>query len=437
MDIKIIPRKLNGTINAMPSKSHAHRVLIARSLARLYGSAAEKAVDIPSFSSDITATKNCIYSLFSSKITTPVLNCQESGSTLRFLLPVAAAVRSKVIFTGSGKLPQRPLSPLMEAMEAHGCSFKEKSADEALPHTPEKICEIHGNLSPGVYHLAGNVSSQFITGLLFALPLLDRDSSLSLTTKLESSGYVDLTLKVLKDFGIVIKTSVSKDGLISYEIPGRQKYHEPENIMIEGDWSNAACWLVCGALGGSITCRGLDFSSTQMDKNIVDILKKMGAEINVEKNSVSVKPKYIHDLYEKNQLSHEVLNALDVSARQIPDLVPVLSSAMAAARGISHITDAGRLKIKESDRLNSICETLNKIGADINICESGLVIKGRTSLKGGTVSSHNDHRIVMAAAAASCICDSPVTITDAEAINKSYPGFFEDFKSLGGKLEKI
>ena len=426
MDIKITPKKLQGTLNAIPSKSHAHRVLIARSLAGFSGTCAQNPKEIPSFSIDISATKNCLASLFSDDNRTPVLDCRESGSTLRFLIPAAAAVCDGVIFAGSGKLPQRPISPLRETMEKHGCIFHDVSADTDIPDNAEGICVIQGKLLPGRYSMAGNVSSQFITGLLFALPLLGGDSTLSLTTGLESAGYVDLTLKVLKDFGIRVNTSLSKEGLTEYQIPGRQKYHEPEDLSIEGDWSNAACWLACGALGGKVTCRNLDMSSSQMDKTIVDILKKMGAAVDIEENSISV------NTVQAAPLTHE-----DVSAAQTPDLVPVLSSVMAAAAGTSHITDAQRLRIKESDRLSSVCSTLQTLGADISVSGSGLTINGRSALKGGTVDSHNDHRIVMTAAAASCICSDPVIITGAEAINKSYPGFFEDFKALGGIAEEI
>ncbi len=338
-------------------------------------------------------------------------------------------MRGEAVFTGAGRLPERPISPLRESMEKHGCVFSSPHVGAEHADTSdrtEEICEIHGRLKPGKYSIAGDISSQFITGLLFALPLLDGDSTLSLTTKLESSGYVDLTLKVLADFGIEVKTSLSEEGFIIYEIPGRQKYHEPEKLIIEGDWSNAACWLACGALGGDVTCKNLDMASPQMDRTIVDILKKMGASVTIEKDSLSV-----------SSTAKKALEPADVSAAHIPDLVPVLSSVMAAAAGESRITDAHRLRIKESDRLSSVCETLRLLGADISVRGSRLEINGKSTLKGGIISSHNDHRIVMAATVASCVCSAPVIITGAEAVNKSYPGFFEDFISLGGIAEGL
>ena len=335
MNIKITPQQLNGTIEAIPSKSHAHRLLIAQKLAALQGGGQEDPLAIPTLSEDIDATKGCLAQLDEEL---PRFDCRESGSTIRFMIPVAMALKDEAVFAGSGKLPQRPLSPLMEEMERHGCSFEmlaaAKGAAGALNcakaserGVTSEICRIRGRLQPGKYELAGNISSQFITGLLFALPLLNGDSSLQLTTKLESAGYVDLTLQVLREFGIEIREvwekitdedanagkkvviseraaeqadslsltanseadlegiseanleSNSENYLIRYEIPGNQIYREPEGLKVEGDWSNAAFWLVAGALGGNITCTGLNPDSTQRDKEIVTVLEKMGAKI--------------------------------------------------------------------------------------------------------------------------------------------------------------
>ncbi len=494
MNIKITPQQLNGTIEAIPSKSHAHRLLIAQKLAALQGGGQEDPLAIPTFSEDIDATKGCLAQLDEAL---PRFDCRESGSTIRFMIPVAMALKDEAAFAGSGKLPQRPLSPLKEEMERHGCSFEmlaaAKGAAGALNcatasgrGVTSEICRIRSRLQPGKYELAGNISSQFITGLLFALPLLNGDSSLQLTTKLESAGYVDLTLQVLREFGIEIREvrekitdedanagkkvviseraaeqadslsltanseadlegiseanleSNSENYLIRYEIPGNQIYREPEGLKVEGDWSNAAFWLVAGALGGNITCTGLNPDSTQRDKEIVTVLEKMGAKIE-----------------RKNTAYHIAgncapLHGETVSAAQFPDLVPVMAVAMTGASDASSITNAERLRIKESDRLATVCDFLTILGTDIRQTEDGLIIhenKNNTDpsgtaahcpappLSGGTVSSHNDHRIAMAAAVASCRADGPIVITGAEAVKKSYPDFFTDFVKLGGKIE--
>lgn len=494
MNIKITPQQLNGTIEAIPSKSHAHRLLIAQKLAALQGVGQEDPLEIPTFSEDIDATKGCLAQLDEEL---PRFDCRESGSTIRFMIPVAMALKDEAVFAGSGKLPQRPLSPLKEEMERHGCSFEmlaaAKGAAGALNcakaserGVTSEICRIRSRLQPGKYELAGNISSQFITGLLFALPLLNGDSSLQLTTKLESAGYVDLTLQVLREFGIEIREvrekitdedanaekkvviseraaeqadslsltanseadlegiseanleSNSENYLIRYEIPGNQIYREPEGLKVEGDWSNAAFWLVAGALGGNITCTGLNPDSTQRDKEIVTVLEKMGAKIERENTAYHIAG------------NDAPLHGETVSAAQFPDLVPVMAVAMTGASGTSSITNAGRLRIKESDRLATVCDFLTILGTDIRQTEDGLIIhenKNNTDpsgtaahcpappLSGGTVSSHNDHRIAMAAAVASCRADGSIVITGAEAVKKSYPDFFTDFVKLGGKIE--
>ena len=559
MDVKIIPGKLRGRITAMPSKSHAHRVLIAQKLAQLQGTGCKDPLFIPEFSRDITATKNCLAQLDScsaadhctragddlnaggvadrqtaaSKTTDgagsrqadasqtaddqagrrnttgsataadtctdiPLLDCGESGSTLRFMLPVAMAVTDKAIFAGSGKLPQRPISPLKEELETHGCVFTmgagrtadisktgittdnrsaaDNSADSANGGGATEICTITGRLQPGEYTLPGNISSQFITGLLFALPILDGDSSLRLTTKLESAGYVDLSLDVLRDFGIDIRIDTDENGFITYNIKGGQKYTEPEGLSIEGDWSNAAFWLACGALGGDIICDGLKADSSQRDREVLTVLQKLGASITTEAGSDGLTTVIcrapgstgigIHtnsgdccagthstvngapdngspqtpataDPTQTAGMTGAGLAAIDLDVTQIPDLVPVLAAVMSAAEGNSVITGAERLRIKESDRLETVRDFLSRLGADIECLDDGLSITGMAGLAGGEVSSHNDHRIAMAAAVASCICRGPVVIRGADAVSKSYPDFFSDFAGLGGTVSEI
>lgn len=607
MDVKIIPGKLRGRITAMPSKSHAHRVLIAQKLAQLQGTGCKDPLFIPEFSRDITATKNCLAQLdrcsgadhctragddlnaegvadrqtAASKTTDgagsrqaddpagrrnttnsataadtctdiPLLDCGESGSTLRFMLPVAMAVTDKAIFAGSGKLPQRPISPLKEEMENHGCVFTmgagrtvdisktgittdnrsaaDNSAGSANGGGATEICTITGRLQPGEYTLPGNISSQFITGLLFALPILDGDSSLRLTTKLESAGYVDLSLDVLRDFGIDIRIDTDENGFITYNIKGGQKYTEPEGLSIEGDWSNAAFWLACGALGGDIICDGLKADSSQRDREVLTVLQNLGASITTETGSDGLTTVIcrapgstgigIHtnsgdssddhmcaarwDSHASDRRSDECISedrsvadaapdhrslgyqadvrstdnstgccagthstvngapdngspqtpatadpaqtagmtgtglaAIDLDVTQIPDLVPVLAAVMSAAEGNSVITGAERLRIKESDRLETVRDFLSRLGADIECLDDGLSITGMVGLAGGEVSSHNDHRIAMAAAVASCICREPVIIRGADAVSKSYPDFFSDFAGLGGTVSEI
>ncbi len=424
MDIKIFPKKLNGIIEAPPSKSHAHRVLIALKLAQLQGSGSTHDQAVPSFSLDIEATKNCLVQM--DKMA-PFLDCKESGSTLRFMLPVAMALKDEAVFIGTGNLPYRPLSPLKEEMEAHGCRFLMGDRSRDRHDKYKEICTVKGRLRPGRYRLKGNVSSQFITGLLLSLPLLDGDSILELTTELESAGYVDLTMDVLKDFGIVITEKKSSEGFNIYEVAGNQRYTSPERIKIQGDWSNAAFWIACGALGGDITLKGLDTGSSQRDKEILTIFEKMGADISTYKENGS----------DTVRCTGGNLNAVNVSVAQIPDLVPVIASAMAFANGTSMITDAERLRIKESDRIMTVCDFLSKLGADITDGGFSISVTGSNHLAGGLISGHNDHRIVMAAAVASCGCLDPVIITGAEAINKSYPGFFKDFAALGGDIREV
>ncbi|MBC8567972.1 3-phosphoshikimate 1-carboxyvinyltransferase [Mogibacterium sp. NSJ-24] len=424
MNVKIIPKKLKGTLHAPPSKSHAHRLLIAQKLAYLQ-SGDNRNQHIPSFSQDIEATKNCLSQMDKNM---PFLDCKESGSTLRFMLPVAMALKDEAVFIGTGKLPDRPISPLKEEMEKHGCTFITPNRFHKSQDKYREICTVKGRLMPGNYRLAGNVSSQFITGLLFALPLLDGRSTLTLTTKLESAGYVDLTLDVLKAFGIKITEKLSTEGFNIYVIDGKQVYKEPETTSIQCDWSNAAFWLAGGALGGDVTLCGLDLASSQRDKQIAGILENMGAELKIQTTD---------DSLSTIKCTGHNLTSCEINVSQIPDLVPILATVMSLSEGTSLITNAERLRIKESDRLHTVFDVLSKLGADITDGGSGLSVTGRRRLIGGQISGHNDHRIVMSAAIASCACHHPVIIYGAEAVNKSYPTFFEDFAALGGEVYEV
>jgi 3-phosphoshikimate 1-carboxyvinyltransferase len=420
LDIAITPAKLTGRIEAVESKSDAHRLLIC---AALSGSPTE--IMIKNMSNDILATVGCLTAMGcgmdtnseSSAVITPlwqniagnpVLDCGESGSTLRFLLPVAAAVCGEFTITGSGRLPQRPLTPVIEAMQANGCVFN----SEKLP------LHVSGKLNSGKFELPGDVSSQFISGLLFALPLLAGQSEINLTSPLQSAGYVDMTLDTLSKFGVL--AICEKDRFI---IPGAQQYISPGSIMVEGDWSNAAFWLAAGAMNSSIVCTGLDQHSLQSDRRIVEILKQMGADIVCENGTVRV--------------SRRELNAITLDAAEIPDLVPVMAAVMAVAKGRSVIKNAGRVRLKESDRLAAIAKNLNLLGADVRETEDSLIINGKPKLAGGTTTGCGDHRIVMALAAVSVVCEKAVVIKGADAVEKSYPGFFGDFNKLGGLANVI
>lgn len=414
MRVKITGHNMSGTLSAIDSKSHAHRLLIAAALCD-----AVPDVIIGSDSADIKATRDCLCCLSQER---PVLDCGESGSTLRFMIPVTMALKSEAVFKGRGRLPYRPLSPLDEEMEKHGCLFDK---GEPAGEGPQDICRIKGRLCSGDFHIPGNISSQYITGLLFALPLLDGDSTIHVTSPLESINYVTLTLQVLEQFGIMIETE-TLNGCPVYKIRGNQKYTAPsDKVMAEGDWSNAAFWIIAGLIGngGAIYYDGLSNDSAQGDKAIIELAAQMGGSVS-----------YCHGQY---RTAKSQLDAIDIDASDIPDLVPVLAVAASAANGTTHIYNAGRLRLKESDRLSTVCDCLKKLGADITEEPDGLIIRGLTKLKGGTVNGYNDHRIVMAMSIASLICEDPVIIEGAEAVNKSYPGFFQDFRLLGGEVNVI
>ena len=331
--------------------------------------------------------------------------CGESGSTLRFLLPLMGALGHQAEFHMEGRLPQRPLSPLYEELEAHGCTL---SPQGQVPLT------IEGQLQPGTYRLPGNVSSQYISGLLFALPLLDGDSEILLTSTLESTPYVDMTIKTLSHFGIRIEKTSG-----GYAVRGNQTYAAPKEYMVEGDWSNACFFLAAGAITeGGVTVSGLNPDSLQGDKAILDILQEMGATVSTGPAGITVQP-------------GEGLCGITIDASQIPDMVPILSVLGLVASGTTEIRNAGRLRIKESDRLSAITMTLTALGGQVEELPDGLRIKGGRRLTGATIDSHNDHRIAMMAAIASLICDGKVTIGHAEAVEKSYPDFFDILREAG------
>jgi len=421
-DVKILPLRLNGVVRAIPSKSQAHRALICAALADKPTS-----IECEGSSEDIAATADCLSALGavikcesgvyvvrplkreSNDIAT--LGCGESGSTFRFMLPIVGALGRKASFILKGRLPERPLSPLYEELVRRGC---ELSPQGSVPFYSA------GKLAPGRYSLDAGVSSQFISGLLFALPLLDGDSELQLTGKAESFPYIEMTLAMLEIFGI--QTEFKGD---VFSIPGGQTYRSPGKTRVEGDWSNAAFWLSAGAIGkGSITCTGLNFKSRQGDRAILDILSKFGADIDIIESDSMV------------TVSGGKLRGIEIDARDIPDLVPILAVVGSRAEGTTVIRNAARLRTKESDRLAAVSAVLRALGADADETDDGLVIHGGKVFKGGQVSSCGDHRIAMSAAIAAAVCAGPVVIKGAQAVNKSYPGFFDDLRLLGGEVEE-
>ena len=385
-------KPLCGTVAAIASKSMAHRLLICAALANT-----PTQVHCDGTSKDIEATRACL----SAMKTGEFLPCGESGSTLRFLLPVVAALGLETEFHMEGRLPRRPLAPLDEQLCAHGVK---------LSRPQEAVLQVGGKLTPGDFVLPGDVSSQYISGLLFALPLLDAPSTLTVTGTLESAPYVDMTLSALAQFGV----QVQKTGC-TYEI-APAAYKSPGQATVEGDWSNAAFFLCAGALGKPVTVTGLDPDSLQGDKKIIEILHRMGAKTEQNGDRFTVCPGTLH--------------AADIDASEIPDLVPVLSVVAAAAAGTTRIYNAKRLRLKESDRIASVCAMLRALGADAEETEDGLAIHGGKTLSGGAVDSCGDHRIAMSAAIAATICTGETEIWNPKAVEKSYPNFWEDFSAL-------
>ena len=419
MTVECTPSVLSGTIQSISSKSHAHRVLICAALS-------EKPTKIYCnvMSKDIAATIACLKSMGTEIITDgdtitvipkefnkdSSLDCNESGSTLRFFMPVVSALGMNATINGRGRLPQRPISPLKEEMEKKGVTF----------HTGNVFpLHLSGQLQSGEYEIQGNISSQFITGLLFALPILQGDSKLKLIPPVESKSYLDITVSVLRQFGIEIQ---EKENL--YIIKGNQKYTSPEEIRVEGDWSNASFFLCAGALcEKGVTVTDLDTNSPQGDKKILEVLKNMGADVNISGNEITVK---------KNKL-----NGITVDASDIPDAVPIISVVATACEGDTTIINAARLRIKESDRIASVMDMLSSVGADVTETDDGIIIRGGNILMGGTVNGYNDHRIVMSASILSSLCKDKVIITDSNAVEKSYPDFFTDFNNMGGNANVI
>lgn len=395
MDITIYPKKLSGTVNAIPSKSQAHRLLICAAFSN-----SETILYCPATNQDIEATANCLSALGAQVLRTEtgytvkpvkqipdkaVLNCNESGSTLRFMLPIVGALGVDAVFEMSGRLPKRPLSPLWEEMERCGCT---------LTRPTETTIRCTGKLKPGDYTIDGSVSSQFITGLLFAMALMDGNSTLHITGKLESKPYIEMTRCALSAFGVNASGN---------EICGSFPFTSPGNISVEGDWSNGAFFLAAKALGSDITVRGLNENSPQGDRASAEILKTI-----------------------------ESISKID--AADIPDLVPILAVTAGAKNGVT-FNNIARLRLKESDRVATVATMLKNLGAIASTTENELTVEP-APYHGCTIDAAGDHRIAMAAAIAATVADGPVTILGAQCVEKSYPSFWEEYKRLGGSYEQ-
>ncbi len=407
--ITITPNKLKGSINIPPSKSMGHRAIICAALSK-----GDSIVDNIVLSDDMIATIEAMKSLgatieikkgettnklvingdniFTKKDL--LIDCNESGSTLRFLVPISIVKENKVNFIGEGNLGKRPLTTFYNIFDEQKINYDYEENNLNL--------KINGVLKSGTFNVEGNISSQFISGLLFALPLLEGESIINITTELESKGYIDLTLSMLKTFGIEIENNNYE----SFKIKGNQEYKNG-SYSVEGDYSQGAFYFSANDLGNNITINGLDENSLQGDKAVIDIL---------------------HNLKNSNSL-------VEIDASSCPDVIPVITVVAALREGETNIINASRLRIKECDRLSAISSQINKIGGNVIELPSGLIIKGVKNFIGGEVDSFDDHRIAMSMAIASTMCTEPLIIKNPACVKKSYPNFWEDFSALGGIIK--
>ena len=419
-EVKIYPGSLAGEVFIPASKSISHRAVICAGLSEGISNIYNVGI-----SQDIEATIEALRSFGTMiekadaslrikgsavpKLKNSGINCHESGSALRFIIPIAALTGEPVTFYGEGRLVERPLLQYYNIFEKQGIKYETEAGKLPL--------HINGRLVPGEFQLEGNISSQFISGLMFALPLLEGDSLITVTTEPESKPYIDLTLKVLKDFSIHIENH----GYRTFIIKGRQKY-KATDYTVPGDFSQAAFWLAAGALGSEVVCKGLDINSMQGDRVMMDIIGEMGGGIFIKAAAVRALPADTRGTV--------------IDASQCPDLVPILAVLGALSEGRTEIVNAGRLRLKESDRLKAVSSELGKLGACIMELHDSLVIDGRKNLRGGRVESWNDHRITMALAIAATRCEEPVIISNASCVKKSYPDFWVHYKALGGKIDE-
>ena len=419
--VTLTPSELRGSITVPPSKSLSHRAVICAALAEgisvIHNIGASEDIEVTidamrSLGAEIRrdGTTLTIDGSKTMRRSEPLtIDCGESGSTLRFLMPLVLHCAAEVTFIGRGRLPMRPLNTFYTIFDRCGVSYS--CTEGLLPITVGT-----GDIS-GVNEIEGNISSQFVSGLLFSLPLFPYKSEIRINTPLESRGYVDMTIDVMRQFGV----EVENNNYHTFKIKGGQRY-TPQDYTVEGDFSQAAFFLAAGALGSFVVCKGLNPSSIQGDKQIIDVIKRMGGGIVIENDGIAAVPSKLH--------------GTKIDAAQIPDLVPIMTVLGALAEGETVISNASRLRIKESDRLSAITEQLNALGATVLEKNDGLIIEGINALNGGTTSSCNDHRIAMSIAIASSRCSEEVVVNDSECVKKSYPHFWQDFESLGGHVDE-
>ncbi len=420
MAIVITPQKLSGTVTVPPSKSMAHRAIICASLA--HGISTITNIE---YSKDIIATISAMKALGTTIIEKEdsliidgsttyhnhqcEIDCFESGSTLRFMIPVSLVHHNHVHFIGAKRLGERPLNVFYDIFDKQDIDYSYK--DNVLD------LSIDGQLSPDTFEIPGDVSSQFISGLLFALPLLNKDSKIIITSPLQSKGYIDLTLQMLNQFNI----NIINHDYQEFIIPGNQEYMS-HDYRVEADFSQAAFYLVAGALKNDIILKDLNLNSSQGDKVVIEFLQRMGAKLIAKDNGY--------------QMTCDRLHATVIDGSQCPDIIPIMAIACCFAQGSSLIQNIGRLRIKECDRLKATVEVIHALGGNAKEYEDSMEIIGCCHLKGGAVSSYNDHRMAMMEAIASSRCQRSVVIDNKDCVAKSYPSFWEDFKMLGGMFDE-
>lgn len=416
--IKIENRQLKGSLDAISSKSMAHRYLFCSAL-----SDSETLLYLPDISEDIQITINCLKTLGAkieikedyllikpidkTKLSKEIysFDLKESGTTLRFLLPIASTLVESSKFTGSGRLPARPIKELLQILKKSNCIL----SSDNMPF------EIINKFKFKDVSIVGNISSQYISGLLLASPLQDEDININVLGNLESKPYVDMTIQVMKEYGVYVNEAKN-----NYSV-NKTYYKSPKKAVVEGDWSNMAFFLVAGAISENpINISGLNLNSLQGDKKILEILKSFGANISMDKSMITV--------------SKNILNPLEIDISDIPDLLPILAVLSAKAIGKTRFYNAGRLRFKESDRLKSTSNMIKNLGGNSIEKDDELIIIGSGKLNGGSVDSYNDHRIAMSASIASIICKNPVILKNEKSVNKSYSKFYKDFESLGGSI---
>ena len=428
MQVTIAPGKLSGKIDAVSSKSYLHRILLCAAMSDRCTT-----IYLNCRSKDVDATIRCIEAMgakvdvrddrlvvypVDAKVKTgefPVLNCGESGSTARFVLPMTAAVCGGGTLIGEGRLPERPFGAICTVMEENGCIF----SSYRLPMT------MTGPLTAGTYRIPANISSQYISALMMSLPLIEGDSEIVFTTEVESEGYLDITEAVMKEFGITLEPTGN-----GYKVKGNRRYQSPGEITAEGDWSNGAFWVAANALGSDLQIGNLKADSLQRDRQIVSVAERLfqGIErLEMEAVAEATRADGKNDPVSSSEI---VINGAD-----IPDIIPI-SAVMACGRtGRTRFINCGRLRLKESDRLETVKTLICTLGGRAIVDKDDLIVDGCGQLKGGTIDSFKDHRIVMSAAVAATICTEPVTIANAQDVAKSYPEFFEDYEMLGGMVK--